>query len=148
MALWEHRHKLSAQKVSGWLFVTSYNKALKYLQRQKKQAVTSLTEETIIQNDYAADETPYEELHNMRLSMIEEAVNLLPERKKKVFILYRYEGRSLEDVAHILRHICPLCKRLSQTIEPVYQDAYCTTSCRKQHCHWCRIARILQLILN
>jgi len=102
MALWEHRHKLDGEKVSGWLFVTSYNKSLKYLQRQKKQAVTSLTDTTIIENEYTADDAPFEEVYNMRLSMIEEAVNLLPERKKKVFILYRYEGKSLEDVANML----------------------------------------------
>jgi RNA polymerase sigma-70 factor (ECF subfamily) len=102
MALWEHRHKLHAEKVSGWLFVTSYNKSLKYLQRQKKQAVMQLTETTIIENEYPADDARFEEVYNMRLSMIEEAVNLLPERKKKVFMLHRYEGKSPEDVAHIL----------------------------------------------
>jgi RNA polymerase sigma-70 factor (ECF subfamily) len=102
MALWQHRHKLEGDKVSGWLFVTSYNKSLKYLHRQKKQPVTTLTEEIITQTGSTFDDTPYEELFNMRLSMIEEAVNLLPDRKKKVFVLYRYEGKSLEDVAHTL----------------------------------------------
>jgi RNA polymerase sigma-70 factor (ECF subfamily) len=102
MALWEHRHKLDGEKVSGWLFVTSYNKSLKYLQRQKKQATTDLSDTTIIENEYATNDTPFEEVYNMRLSMIEEAVNLLPERKKKVFMLYRYEGKSMEDVARML----------------------------------------------
>ena len=102
MALWEHRHKLDGEKVSGWLFVTSYNKSLKYLQRQKKQATTTIEDTTLIANEYPADDTPFEEVYNMRLSMIEEAVNLLPDRKKKVFMLYRYEGKSLEDVARML----------------------------------------------
>ena len=102
MALWEHRHKLNGEKVSGWLFVTSYNKSLKYLQRQKKQGTTVLTDTTIIENEFSTDDTPFEEVYNMRLSMIEEAVNLLPERKKKVFMLYRYEGKSMEDVARML----------------------------------------------
>ncbi|OQP52791.1 hypothetical protein A4H97_24125 [Niastella yeongjuensis] len=102
MALWEHRHKLDGEKVSGWLFVTSYNKSLKYLQRQKKQATTALSDTTVIENEFATDDTPLEEVYNMRLSMIEEAVNLLPERKKKVFMLYRYEGKSMEDVAGML----------------------------------------------
>jgi len=102
MALWEHRHKLDGEKVSGWLFVTSYNKSLKFLQRQKKQATTVLSDTTLIENEYTTDDTPFEEVYTMRLSLIEEAVNLLPERKKKVFMLYRYEGKSLEDVARML----------------------------------------------
>ncbi|WP_431212046.1 RNA polymerase sigma factor [Puia sp. P3] len=35
IALWENRRRLEPAKVAGWLFVTSYNKSVKYLKKSR-----------------------------------------------------------------------------------------------------------------
>lgn len=96
LALWENRIKLDAAKVAGWLFVTSFNKSLKYLRQKERQLVPLNTTEIY------PEEPLNEELYTFRLSIVEEAVNHLPERKKEVFRLCRYEGKSYDEAAHIL----------------------------------------------
>ena len=101
MALWQNRQKLDAGKVAGWLFVTSHNKAIKYLKKTQKEQAVSLETTALYNTSY--EEPPIsEEGYNFQLAIVEEAVNCLPARKKAVFILCRYEGKSYEDVAHIL----------------------------------------------
>lgn len=101
MALWQNRQKMNPDKVGGWLFVTSYNKTLKYLRRKQQEGVVQL-EQTNILYEFLQEEAPSEELYSFRLSMIEEAVNHLPARKKEVFRLCRYEGKTFDEVAHII----------------------------------------------
>lgn len=43
-----------------------------------------------------------EELHRIQVALLDEAVAILPARKKEVFQLCRYEGRTKEDVAAML----------------------------------------------
>lgn len=100
MALWENRHKLHADKVSGWLFVTSFNKSLKYLRKKEKDLSIPL-EQAIIADGLQEEFIP-EDIYSMQLAMVEEAVNQLPDRKKEVFKLCRYEGKSYEEVAAML----------------------------------------------
>ncbi|MRG47948.1 sigma-70 family RNA polymerase sigma factor [Chitinophaga sp. SYP-B3965] len=94
LALWENREKLDAAKVAGWLFVTSFNKSIKYLKQKEREKRKTV--------DLYQEEPLSEELYTFRLSIVEEAVNHLPERKKEVFRLCRYEGKSYDEVAHIL----------------------------------------------
>lgn len=101
LALWEHRHKLDISKVAGWLFVVSFNKAARYLKKQQK-VLTIQIEETAINSVAIQDNSLTEELHVFKLSMVEEAVNHLSARKKAVFTLCRYEGKSYDEVAGIL----------------------------------------------
>lgn len=98
LAMWENRQKLDTVKVAGWLFVTSFNKSVKYLRKKEKEpAPLQIVQETLLE-----EEPISEELYTFQLSMVEEAVNHLPERKKEVFRLCRYEGKSYDEVAHIL----------------------------------------------
>ena len=101
LALWENRHKLDSAKVAGWLFVTSYNKSIKYLKRKKRESAIPLVDE-LLYNNIREEETTGEDWHRFRVSMIEDAVNHLPERKKQVFRLCRYEGKSCDEVAQIM----------------------------------------------
>ena len=48
------------------------------------------------------DEPLSEERFDFQLSMVEAAVSQLPDRKKEVFRLCRYEGKSYEEAARIL----------------------------------------------
>jgi RNA polymerase sigma factor (sigma-70 family) len=101
LAFWENRHKLDTGKVAGWLFVTSFNKAARHLKNKwKENAVTF--EEAGAYEQLAQEEGPNEELFQFRVSMVEDAVNHLPARKKEVFRLCRYEGKSYDEVASIL----------------------------------------------
>ena len=101
LALWENRQKLDSTRVAGWLFVTSYNKSIKYLKRKKRESAVPLVDE-LLHNSIPEEETNSEEWHRFRVSMIEDAVNHLPERKKRVFQLCRYEGKSCDEVARIM----------------------------------------------
>lgn len=106
LALWENRHKLDADKVAGWLFVTSYNKSLKHLKKYSKEKAVSFGEMPLSsegsQEGIWQEEAYVEEWYRLRASMIEDAVNHLPERKKQVFTLCRYEGKSCDEVARIM----------------------------------------------
>ncbi|HTI93654.1 MAG TPA: sigma-70 family RNA polymerase sigma factor [Puia sp.] len=101
IALWENRKKLDSARVAGWLFVTSYNKSIKYLKRKQRESAIPLVDE-LLHNSIAEEEANSEEWHRFRVSMIEDAVNHLPERKKQVFRLCRYEGKSCDEVARIM----------------------------------------------
>jgi RNA polymerase sigma-70 factor (ECF subfamily) len=101
ISLWENRYKLEPDRVAGWLFVTSYNKSIKYLKKKARENAVSLSDSAIYET-IAPEEQVSEEWHQFRVSMIEDAVNHLPERKRQVFRLCRYEGKSPEEVAHIM----------------------------------------------
>lgn len=101
MALWEHRHKLDSGKVAGWLFVTSFNKSLKHLKKKQKEQVLPFEQEGLYK-EIPQEEALTEDLYSLQLAMVEEAVNQLPERKKEVFRLCRYEGKSYDEVAALL----------------------------------------------
>lgn len=101
LALWERRHKLDTARVAGWLFVTSYNKSLKYLKKKSREKAVHLSDD-MLYTDIAGEDVTSEDLYSLRISMIEDAVNHLPERKKQVFRLCRYEGRSCDEVARML----------------------------------------------
>lgn len=103
ISLWENRRKLHPTIVAGWLFVTSYNKSLKYLKRKGRENAVPLVDETLyhgIQEE--EDAANSEDWYRFRVSMIEDAISHLPERKKKVFQLCRYEGMSTDEVAQIM----------------------------------------------
>lgn len=102
LALWENRHTIHQDKsVAGWLFVVSYNKALSYLKKKLKESAV-VTQRTDLPDTIAAEESLDEEIFVSQLSMIEEAVSQLPARKKEVFQLLRFEGKSSEEVAERL----------------------------------------------
>ncbi|MFT3825330.1 MAG: sigma-70 family RNA polymerase sigma factor [Chitinophagaceae bacterium] len=101
LALWENRQKLDAGQVAGWLFVVSYNKAATFLKKKLKEpAVLLHTEE--LPEPFVSSESTDEDLYHLKLSIVEEAVSHLPARKKEVFRLCRFEGKSYDEVATLL----------------------------------------------
>lgn len=101
LALWAKRADIHQDRsVAGWLFVVSYNKAATYLKRKLKGNVILMDSPGGLEN-IALDEPEQgePELHRQRLSMIEDAVGRLSSRKREVFRLVRFEGRSHEEVA-------------------------------------------------
>lgn len=101
VSLWQNRFKFeSRESVGGWLFVVSYNKSLNSIRQKLKETVEYVGEypNLSIIADSAEDD---EELHR-QLALIDDAIAILPARKKEVFKLCRYEGRSKADVAALL----------------------------------------------
>lgn len=101
LALWENRHRLDLQQAGGWLFVVSYNKAMTCLKKKIKDT-TRLIPEHNLPEDIISDEPIDEHLYQLRLSLVEEAINHLPPRKKEVFQLCRFHGKSYDEVAEQL----------------------------------------------
>lgn len=106
LALWQNREQIHKDKsVAGWLFVVSYNKAATYLKQQLKSA--------IVLHEYPEDipqEQDDDELYDIQLSIVEDAINHLPARKKEVFRLCRLEGKPYEEVAEIVGISVPSVK--------------------------------------
>ena len=102
LSMWQNRFKFEGKdSIGGWLFVVSYNRSLNILRsklRASIEYVDTYPTDPVASND--AQETEAE--HLLQLSLLEEAVNNLPARKKEVFKLCRYEGRSKADVAELL----------------------------------------------
>lgn len=99
LALWENRLQLDAGRVPGWLFVVSYNKSVTFLKKKLKEPAPLHDDAELEANEDSSEE---EALYRLRLSIVEEAVSQLPARKKEVFRLCRFEGRSYDEVADIL----------------------------------------------
>ncbi|WP_315823713.1 sigma-70 family RNA polymerase sigma factor [Paraflavitalea speifideaquila] len=98
LSLWENRQQLDLEKVAGWLFVVSYNKAATYLKRKLKESTVFVAENSSTEH-VVAPEAPDEQLYQLRLLIVEEAIDRLPARKKEVFRLCRFEGKSHDEVA-------------------------------------------------
>lgn len=102
IALWENRHKLQNATVPGWLFVTSYNKSIKYLKKKSRENAVPLVDESLYHGISEEEAASPEDWYRFRVSMIEDAISHLPDRKKQVFQLCRYEGKSADEVAQIM----------------------------------------------
>ena len=97
ISLWNNREKFSDYKrISGWLFVVSYNRSLNYL---RKRATEKLhITDTQLQSDYA-DDLEQNALQEQQYQLLEEAIAQLPPQRKKVFELCRLRGKTYEQTA-------------------------------------------------
>ncbi len=101
LSLWQNRFKFeSRESVGGWLFVVSYNKSLNCIRQRLKETVEYVAEYPHLALASNSEEEDAE-LHR-QLALIDDAIEILPARKKEVFMLCRYEGRSKADVAAML----------------------------------------------
>jgi RNA polymerase sigma-70 factor (family 1) len=98
LSLWLNHKGIETDRVANWLFVVSYNKSLSYLKAaSRKYAAPSLKIEDIrdITEEMGINEDEFE----WRQMMIRKAVDELPERKRQIFLRYRVNGASLEEIA-------------------------------------------------
>lgn len=98
LALWINRYKINTEKsIGGWLFVVSYNKSISFLKKKLQQAVLSVSSFSDIE---MSEEQPMDELsYASQISMLEEAIHHLSPRKREVFRLCHFEGKTYEEVA-------------------------------------------------
>lgn len=102
LAFWEKKHTLrSTESVIGWLYVVSQNKSFTFIKKKLKESTILLENPTIVEHIIETPEIN-EEFYKRQLEILEDAVNHLPKRKKEVFSLCRFEGKSLEHAAATL----------------------------------------------
>jgi RNA polymerase sigma-70 factor (ECF subfamily) len=102
IALWEGRFKLTAeQSIPGWLFTTSYYKTLSHIRKTLKQSIVPLPD-LPLEIAQEEEDGSAEEAYMGKLSVITNAMELLPPRKRTAFQLCRLEGKTYEEVADIL----------------------------------------------
>lgn len=97
ITLWEKRERFrDYDRISGWLFVASYNRSMNYLRRLavSRTAQKSLREIGQAHED-PADTARYEE----QVLLLEKAIELLPPQRRKVFELCRLRGMTYEQAA-------------------------------------------------
>lgn len=102
VSLWQNRFKIrSDRSVSGWLFVVSYNRALTFLKREIRRSEEYVESYEPFESSLA-DEEPDESVLTMQLNALEEAVESLSTRRREVFRLCRFEGKTNEEAATML----------------------------------------------
>ncbi|GAB3985410.1 RNA polymerase sigma-70 factor [Spirosoma daeguense] len=128
ITLWENRQRVQTDKsVGGWLFVVSYNKAASFLKKKLKESMV-VQQQPELPDTSAPEESLDEELFDVQLSLIEEAVSHLPARKKEVFRLLRFEGKTHEEVAESLgisvQSVRDYLKQATRSVKAHIQSRY------------------------
>lgn len=101
-ALWVNRKKIDREKtVAGWLFVVSYNKAIKYLHRTVREKILFPREAGPDITESSDREREVEHVE-YQFNLINEAIENLPPQKKRVFTLCKLEGMTYEEAARIM----------------------------------------------
>ena len=102
LSLWHNRFKFDTHEtIGGWLFIVSHNKSLNFLRKKLNESIEYVVTYPV-EPEEPGSGIEAEELYILQMRLLDEAVNNLPARKKEVFKLCRYEGRSRADVADLL----------------------------------------------
>jgi RNA polymerase sigma-70 factor, ECF subfamily len=89
--------------VYTWLYRIAVNLSLNEIRRKKIRKTFSLDDSAAEQHS-TDDDTPSEALERQEQSlMIKKAIDLLPEKQKKVFVLRYYEELPYEEIAKIVK---------------------------------------------
>lgn len=100
--IWESRETLQTpDSVAAYLFTAARNRALNYIKSQSRKS---------------SNETPLTHLHDEADNRTEEnmdakelqkalyaAIDALPEKRREVFVLSRFEGKSYKEIAEIMQ---------------------------------------------
>lgn len=99
LALWENLHKVrSVESIAPWLFVVSQNKALSYLKKKVNDSlilVDSYQPFETIPAAASVDKTD----NDTQMAMISKAIDQLPDKRKQVFTLSKFEGLTVDEIA-------------------------------------------------
>jgi RNA polymerase sigma-70 factor (ECF subfamily) len=95
VSLWERRSSLDTQRsVGGWLFVSSYNRAVNVLKRKLKESqIIHELEPVLAGNNEGQDQ------YEAQLTILEGAIRELSLQKRKVFELCKLQGKTYEEAA-------------------------------------------------
>ncbi|WP_295120240.1 sigma-70 family RNA polymerase sigma factor [uncultured Chitinophaga sp.] len=100
LKLWEQRHSLNTkQSVAGWLFTTSFYMTMTCLRKKVKIRIEMLAETSL---EMKQEEPDGDDRYEKQTVFLREAIDLLPERKRLAFELYKIQGKSYKEVADTL----------------------------------------------
>jgi RNA polymerase sigma-70 factor (ECF subfamily) len=102
MELWNKKEHISPEAdIGGWLFTKSYYLTMTHLRKALKVSFQSIEEHNIEALSPVADEDVLwrEEKYSSKLALLKSAIELLPEQKKRTFILYKVQGLSYVEIA-------------------------------------------------
>ena len=102
LKLWENRVRFrDNQEISAWLFRVSYNTAITHVRDMLKDRKYFLSEMPASINELPAYEEP-RKITPFKESLLPEAIKLLPERKRQVVDLCKFQGKSYAEAGSIL----------------------------------------------
>lgn len=126
LRIWKNREELDSDKpLSAYLFRTARNISIDYLRHSKVEE--SWAEEKKKLHNPTQRPTVDERLNDkMLLDEVKKAIQALPERRREVFMLSRYEGMSYKQIAQVLdisvstveTHIRRSLRSLREQFEP------------------------------
>jgi RNA polymerase sigma-70 factor (ECF subfamily) len=96
--IWEKRESLNIEKnLRSYLFTATRHTCINYM-KQEKQAMEELSEDIVEGTPGPEDELLFHELE----SRVSELINFLPQKRKAIFQLNRFEGFTYNEIAEIL----------------------------------------------
>lgn len=100
LKVWENRKSLKlGTSIKSYLFTITRNESLKY---QRHQTVVREFEETV-RDLHSSVETPDEQLIESELeSYIHKAIDLLPEKRREIFMMNRFDELTYKEIAEVL----------------------------------------------
>lgn len=101
VTLWKRRQTLDIKDVRSYLFISIKNRILNYI--ESRLAKESRRNEYLYHRADSEETTERAVAFNDLLDVIDRAVNLLPEKSGKVFRLSFFEGRSVSEIAEVLK---------------------------------------------
>lgn len=101
LTLWEKRNVLLISNLTHYLRMALRNKCIDHIRKQIVKDKYWTYYKTFLphQTDNAHDAISYNNL----MEAVESGISLMPEKTKRIFILNRLEGRSVPDVAQLIR---------------------------------------------
>jgi RNA polymerase sigma-70 factor (family 1) len=103
VSLWERRQSIDSDRpVGGWLFVSSYNRAVNVLKKKLRESI-AVKESGVNRNASEPEADNFE----IQFEILEKAINELSPQKRKVFELCKIKGKTYEEAGkemNISRH--------------------------------------------
>ena len=100
LKVWENRKSLKlGTSIKSYLFTITRNESLKY---QRHQTVVRESDEAV-RDLHSSVETPDEQFNQSEIeSHIHKAINLLPDKRRKIFMMNRFDDLTYREIAEVL----------------------------------------------
>jgi len=131
--VWDNLELFDWSKAKGWILRTTHNLAIDFLRSKKrKDAFVNITEAETVP-DFRYETKPDKLSENSSLSIsIENAISLLPDKLKSVFVLYEIEKYKYKEIAEILEmpinsvkvNLMRARKELQKILSPLEEERY------------------------
>lgn len=98
MTVWEKKEVINAQNISTYLFSLVKNRCIDFL---RHEVTVRKNERELSANLLALDSIDLSEIEN-REKKIREAISVLPDKCRKIFILAKIQGKKHKEIASLL----------------------------------------------